>query len=432
VELGGGDADLGAEAELVAVGEAGGGVDQHGAGVDLADKPLGMGVFFGDDRLGVERAVTVDMVDRLIQSVDNLDCQDQVQILRLPVLFTRRQRTRGEAADGFVAPDLHLEGAERIGHAGDESVGDVAVHEQGFQRVADPGTLGLGVDDDLSGHGDVGRGIDKDVANAFVVLDDRDAGVFDDEADQAFTAAGDDQVDRLLLFQHLQHPFALGEGDQRQGRLGNPGPFHFAPEDGGNGDVGVDRLRTAAQDDRISRFQAECGGIGGDIGARFVDNADHPERDAHFSHLQAVGPLPHPVDAPYRVGEQGDFAQAVGHPLYPGLIEQQPVDHGIRQPLFPGGFQVFAVFGHEFGCCGHQGVRHGVEQIILGAGREFCQVMGRLPCPGGDIFNAVCYGHWCSPEITIVIASSRISRKMQPGICIVTRISIWYFIYSGT
>ena len=41
VELLGGDADLGAEAELGAVDEAGGGVDDDGGGVDLAAEPLG-------------------------------------------------------------------------------------------------------------------------------------------------------------------------------------------------------------------------------------------------------------------------------------------------------------------------------------------------------------------------------------------------------
>ena len=39
-----------------------------------------------------------------------------------------------------------------------------------------------------------------------------------DEADQALAAARDDQVDGLLLLEHLQHPFPLGEGEYRQGR----------------------------------------------------------------------------------------------------------------------------------------------------------------------------------------------------------------------
>ena len=38
VELLGGDADLGAEAELLAVDEPGGGVHEHGGGVDLVGR----------------------------------------------------------------------------------------------------------------------------------------------------------------------------------------------------------------------------------------------------------------------------------------------------------------------------------------------------------------------------------------------------------
>ena len=43
-------ADFRPEAELVAVGKTGGGVDQHGAGVHFPDEALGIGVIGGNDR----------------------------------------------------------------------------------------------------------------------------------------------------------------------------------------------------------------------------------------------------------------------------------------------------------------------------------------------------------------------------------------------
>ena len=53
----GGDADLGAEAELAAVGELGRGVVQHDRGIDLFQEALrGRGVL-GDDAVGVMRAI---------------------------------------------------------------------------------------------------------------------------------------------------------------------------------------------------------------------------------------------------------------------------------------------------------------------------------------------------------------------------------------
>src|SRR4051794_20363630 len=57
VELLGADADLGAEAELFAVDEAGRGVDEDGGGVDLGGEAVGGGEVGRDDGLAVTRAV---------------------------------------------------------------------------------------------------------------------------------------------------------------------------------------------------------------------------------------------------------------------------------------------------------------------------------------------------------------------------------------
>ena len=100
----------------------------------------------------------------------------------------------------------------------DEGLSDILVDQEGFQSIADAGALGLGIDDDPLGHVEIGGSIDEDVADPLVVLDDRDARMFHHETDQALAAAGDDQVDELLLLEHLQHPFPLGEGNHRQGR----------------------------------------------------------------------------------------------------------------------------------------------------------------------------------------------------------------------
>ncbi len=67
VELLGGDADLGAEAELAAVGEPGRGVDRHRRRVDQRDEPLGRRLRVGHDRVGVGRAVAGDVGDGRLQ-----------------------------------------------------------------------------------------------------------------------------------------------------------------------------------------------------------------------------------------------------------------------------------------------------------------------------------------------------------------------------
>src|SRR5512134_1759138 len=67
VQLVGGDADLGAQPVLEAVGEARRGVDHHRAGVDLAQEAHGVGPVLGDDGVGVLRSVPADVLDRLVE-----------------------------------------------------------------------------------------------------------------------------------------------------------------------------------------------------------------------------------------------------------------------------------------------------------------------------------------------------------------------------
>ena len=67
VQLLGGDADLGAEAELAAVGEPGRRVDHDRGGVDRGDEPPRGRLRVGDDRLGVAGAVAPDVRDARVE-----------------------------------------------------------------------------------------------------------------------------------------------------------------------------------------------------------------------------------------------------------------------------------------------------------------------------------------------------------------------------
>ena len=58
------DADLGAEAEFAAIGELRRGVVQDDGAIDLRQEPRGGGLVRRDDRIGVVRAVGLDMGDR--------------------------------------------------------------------------------------------------------------------------------------------------------------------------------------------------------------------------------------------------------------------------------------------------------------------------------------------------------------------------------
>ena len=60
---------------------------------------------------------------------------------------------------------------ELLHDARQELVGHRPVHEQGLGRVAHARPLGLGVDHDVEGHVEVGRGVDVDLAVAHSRLD---------------------------------------------------------------------------------------------------------------------------------------------------------------------------------------------------------------------------------------------------------------------
>src|SRR5215213_73174 len=90
VEFAGGNPDLRAEAELAAVGELRRCIVQHDRGIDLAEKFPGRVSVLGHDRIGVARAVVLDMRDRPVDAVDDTRGDDGVEILGVPVVIGRR------------------------------------------------------------------------------------------------------------------------------------------------------------------------------------------------------------------------------------------------------------------------------------------------------------------------------------------------------
>src|SRR5262249_59372532 len=106
VEPAGGNADLGAEAELAAVGELGRGVVQDDRRIDLREELLRRRRIGGDDGIGMIRAVTLDMGDRLVDAVDHLGGDDRIEILRRPVLLRRGLYPRVACLGGRLAPAL--------------------------------------------------------------------------------------------------------------------------------------------------------------------------------------------------------------------------------------------------------------------------------------------------------------------------------------
>ena len=78
----------------------------------------------------------------------------------------------------------------------------------------------------------------------------------------------------------------------------------------GNGLIGMDRFLAAAQNGGVAGFETKAGGVGRDVGARFVNDDDDADGRGNFLQAQAVGARAFVEHAADRIGQGGDFAQA--------------------------------------------------------------------------------------------------------------------------
>ena len=197
--------------------------------------------------------------------------------------------------------------------------------------------MGLGVEHDGQRHVEVGRGVDVHVAVADAGLDDRHLRLGDDRADQAGAAARDEHVDQAArLHEHLGGVVALPR-HQLDGVGRQPGAGDGVAQHRDDRLVAAPGAGGAAQQHGVARLEADAGGVGGDVGAGLVDDADDAEGHPHLAQLEAVGQRRAAQHLPDRVGQGGDLAQAGGHAGDPGLVEAQPVDHRRRGAALLGG-----------------------------------------------------------------------------------------------
>jgi hypothetical protein len=95
-----------------------------------------------------------------------------------------------------------------------------------------------------------------------------------------------------LVRQQNPDRLAVGGRDELHRRLRQPGGGHRLGDDARERRVGRERFGTALQDHCVAGFEAEARGVGGHVGARFVDHADDADRHADLRDVEAVRPLP--------------------------------------------------------------------------------------------------------------------------------------------
>src|SRR5213592_4118489 len=258
------DPDLGAEAELVAVGEAGGGVYEYRCGVHLGEEAARGAVVLGDDRLGEARRVARDEGEGGVERGHDGDAQDEIQVLGVPVGVGGGLQVAHDGAARGVAAELAPAGAQRGGDPGQEARRDRLVHEQVLDRVAHARPLDLRVETDALRHGEVGALVHVEVADTLEVLHHRDAALLEDGVLERLAAARDDDVDAVVALEQPARHLAPAL-DQLHGRGGQPGGLDLGAERPRDGTVRRLRLGATLEQHGVRGLQTERGRVGGHV-----------------------------------------------------------------------------------------------------------------------------------------------------------------------
>ena len=247
--------------QLVAIGKTRRGIDHNYAGIDLADKSLGVEVVAGNDYFSVIGTVGLDVLNGFVHAGDDFHGQDQIKILCSPVLFDRGFDLGQDAPGLLAAAKFNLVLGKSRCHAGQERCCGVLMNEQRFHGVADPRPLDLGIDADIFRHVQVGPGIDVGMADPFVMLDDGDGGVLGDIADQSFAASWNDKVDAVFQFEEFGNRLTVGCRYHLQGFRGKSRCLQLLFQQGPDGRIGVNGLGAAPEYYGVAAFEAQGGGV---------------------------------------------------------------------------------------------------------------------------------------------------------------------------
>ena len=244
----------------------------------------------------------------------------------------------GDALDDagglFIQPQLHRDEALRcpvihqpLFQLRQELRRHSLVHQQHLLRVADGGTAGLGVFDDVQGLVLVGGGVHEDVADAGAGLDAGHLGVLHAAADQPRAASGDQQIHEA----HRLHELigAVVAGILHEAHQLRREPRVLKPQMDGvhDGGVGAEGLPPAAEDHRVAALQRQHRRVGGDVGAAFKDDGHHAQGHGGLLDHDAVGALDPSNHLALRVRQLHHLPHALGHAGDALRRQGQTVDH---------------------------------------------------------------------------------------------------------
>ena len=102
------NADLGAHAKLAAIGKLRRGIVHDDAGIDFCEEPACCRFVCCQDAFGMARAISVDVGQRAVQTVNQFDRKRGREILGAPVVFTGRFHVGYKSAGSRIGAHLAI------------------------------------------------------------------------------------------------------------------------------------------------------------------------------------------------------------------------------------------------------------------------------------------------------------------------------------
>ena len=127
----------------------------------------------------------------------------------------------------------------------------------------------------------------------------------------------------------------------------------------------MDGLAAAAQDGGVAGLETKHGGVGGDVRAAFVDDADGADGHADLLDPYSVRAVPGVHHLADGIGQRGDLIDAGGHGFDACFIELEAVEHGGGESFIRSRREVFRVRRQQLRRGLADGGGHGAEDRVF-------------------------------------------------------------------
>ena len=311
-------------------------------------------------------SISINMVNRLAQTVYHLDREDVIVIFRGPVFFRRFFCPGADLPHTLTTPNFHFRLiAKFLQHAWQKNLCNILVHQQRFHGVAD----GYAAHLRIIGHTDRFVQITAFLVN--INMADPCSGF--NNGHRCILHHGLDQPCASARNQHIQIAFKMHQFRRSfSGRIPNQLYCTFRQPRCGrsllqsvhDGAVGLDRLRSAAQNAGVAAFDANGRRIACDVRPGFKDNTDNAQRHALLQNAQSVGARPHLIRRADRIWQQGNIAKSLRHALYPLVVQCQSFNKGGLQTLFLCSLNVAFIGRKDLRLVCNQRIGHCQKRIV--------------------------------------------------------------------